>query len=91
MRLNHERSLFENRRDCIRASSTEEAYARKLICHSFNFDGGLRKHRTGYCLLRTASPRGKLILFTYCDFIPPISSLIKVNFCFYVLIKDEFT
>ena len=27
--------------------------------YSFNFNGGLRKRHTGFCLLRTPSPRGK--------------------------------
>ena len=31
--------------------------------YSFNFNGGLRKHRMGYCLLRTPSPRGKQFLW----------------------------
>ena len=29
----------------------------------FNFNGGLRIRRTGYCLLRTSSPRGKQFLW----------------------------
>ena len=31
--------------------------------YSFNFNGGLRKRRTGFCLLRTPSPRGKQFLW----------------------------
>ena len=41
------------------ASSTEAAYSEHSIGYSFNFNGGLCKHCTGYCLLRTPSPRGK--------------------------------
>ena len=36
---------------------------RTFNSYSFNFNGGLRKGRTGYCLLRTPSPRGKQFLW----------------------------
>ena len=36
---------------------------RTFNSYSFNFNGVLRKHRTGYCLLRTPSPRGKQFLW----------------------------
>ena len=35
---------------------------RTLNNYSFNFNGGLRKLRTSFCLLRTPSPRGKQFL-----------------------------
>ena len=64
MRLNHERSFFENRRNCspseLWASSTDRCLFKTFnSSYSFNFNGRLRKNRTGYCLLRTPSPRGK--------------------------------
>ena len=34
----------------------------KFNSYSFNFNGGLRKHRVGYCLLWSPSPRGKQFL-----------------------------
>ena len=34
----------------------------KFNSYSFNFNGGLCKHRAGYCLLRTPGPRGKQFL-----------------------------
>ena len=34
----------------------------KFKSYSFNFNGGLRKHRAGYCLLRTPGQRGKQFL-----------------------------
>ena len=35
----------------------------KFNSYSFNFNGGLRKHRAGYCLLRTPGPWGKQFLW----------------------------
>ena len=35
----------------------------KFKSYSFNFNGGLRKHRAGYCLLQTPGPRGKQFLW----------------------------
>ena len=67
---------------------------RTFNSYSFNFNGELRKRRTGYCLLRTPSPRGKQFVWflklTSCNFIAFISSLIEVTFVFLdVLIKDN--
>ena len=48
-----------------RASSERAPRRRPIIKfkrYSFNFNGGLRKHRAGYCLLRTPGPRGKQFL-----------------------------
>ena len=36
---------------------------RTFNSYSFNFNGGLRKRRTGFCLLRTPSPKGKEFLW----------------------------
>ena len=36
---------------------------RTFSSHSFNFNGGLRKCRTSFCLLRIPSPRGKQFLW----------------------------
>ena len=36
---------------------------RTFNSYSFNFNGGLRKRRNGFCLLRTLSPRGKQFLW----------------------------
>ena len=62
IRFDHEMSFFENRRNC----SPSELYGGgpfiKFNSYSFNFNGGLRKHRAGYCLLRTPGPRGKQFL-----------------------------
>ena len=53
--------------------------------YSSNFNGGLRKRRTGFCLLRSPSPRGKQFLwFLKIDLLRLfISSLIEVNFSFF--------
>ena len=68
------------------------AYSENSKAYSFNFNGGLRKRRTSFCLLRTPSPRGKQFLWFWKLTIAFISSLIEVNFCFLdVLIKDKFT
>ena len=56
MLLNHERSFFENRWNC----SPSELHGGSLFR---TFNSGLRKRRTGYCLLRTPSPRGKQFLW----------------------------
>ena len=55
---------------------------RTFNSYSFNFNSGLRKCRTGFCLLWTPSPRCKQFLWfwklTSCDYISFISSLIEV-------------
>ena len=38
---------------------------RTFNSYSFNFNGGFRKRRTGYCLFRTPSPRGKQFLWFF--------------------------
>ena len=97
MRLNRDRSFFENRRNCSPSELHGGSLFRTFNSYSFNFNGGLRKRRTGFCLLRTPSPRGKHFLWfwnlTSCDFFAFISSFIEVNFFFFldVLIKDKFT
>ena len=63
MRLNHERSLFENRRNCSPSELHGGSLFRTFTSYSFNFNGGLRRRRTGFCLLRTPSPRGKQFLW----------------------------
>ena len=63
MRLNHERSFFENRRNCSPSELHGHGLFKTFNSYSFNFNGGLRKRRTGYCLLRTPSPRGKQFLW----------------------------
>ena len=60
----------------------------KVKSYSFNFNGGLRKHSVGYCLLQTPGPSQAsnfcdVWKLTSCDFIPFISSLIELNFCFF--------
>ena len=94
--LNHERPFFENHRNCSPSELHGGSLFRTFNSYSFNFNGGLRKCCTGFCLLRTPSPRGKqflwLLKLTSCDFIAFISSMIEVNFWFFnVLIKDKFT
>ena len=58
-RLNHERSFFENRRNCSPSELHGGSLFKTFNSYSFNFNGGLRKCRTGFCLLRTPSLRGK--------------------------------
>ena len=91
MQLNHERSFFENRRNW----ALSELHGGSLF-RTFNFNGGLRKRRTGYVCFelptREASSFCDFWKLTSCDFIAFISSLIEVNFIFLdVLIKDKFT
>ena len=62
LRLNHERSFFENRRNCSPSELHGGGIFRTFNSYSFNFNGGLRKRRTGFCLLRTPSMRGKQFL-----------------------------
>ena len=63
MQLNHERSFFENRRNCSPSELHGGGLFRTFNSYSFNFNSGLRKRRTGYCLLRTPSPRGLQFLW----------------------------
>ena len=63
MRLNHERSFFENRRNCSPSELHGGGLFRTFNSYSLNFNGVLRKCRTGYCLLRIPSPRGKQFLW----------------------------
>ena len=66
-----EENAVESRKVIFRKSQkllTERAPRRRPIqnihfSYSFNFNGGLRKRRTGDCLLRTPSPRGKQFLW----------------------------
>ena len=54
-----ERALSE-----LWASSTDAAYSKHSAIHSISKAGWIaRKRRTGYCLLRTPSPRGKQFLW----------------------------
>ena len=77
-RLNHERSFFENRKNCSPSELHRGSLCRTFNSYSFSFNGGLRKHHTGFCLLRTPSPWGKQFLW----FLKIISSMIKGNFFF---------
>ena len=63
MQLNHERSFFENRRNCSPSELHGGSLFRTFNSYSLNFHGGLRKRRTGFCLLRAPSPRGKQFLW----------------------------
>ena len=65
MTLNHERSFFENRRTCSQSELHGGGLFRTFNSYSFNFNGGLRKRRSGYCLLQTPSPRGKQFLWFF--------------------------
>ena len=62
LRLNHERSFFENRRNCSPSELHGGGLFRIFNSYSFNFNGWLRKRRTG-SLLWTPSPRGKQFLW----------------------------
>ena len=90
MRLNPERSFFKKSQKLLIERALSELRGGSLFrtfnSYSFNFNGGLRKRRTGFCLLRTPRPRGKQFLrFLKIDlyFIEFISSLIEVNFFFF--------
>ena len=63
MWLNHERSFFEKCRNCSPSELHGGSLFRTFNSYSFNFNGGLRKRRIGFCLLRTPSPRGKQFLW----------------------------
>ena len=66
MRLNHERSFWKIAETTHRASSTEAAYSEHSIAiHSISMAGYVNAvyFYTGYCLLRTPSPRGKQFLW----------------------------
>ena len=63
MQLNHERSFFKNHRNCSPSELHGGGLFRTFNSYSFKFNGGLRKRRTGYCLLRTPSPRNKHFLW----------------------------
>ena len=87
MQLNHQRSFSENHRNCSPSELHGGSLFRTFNSYSFNFNGGLRKCHTGFCLLRTPSPRGKQFLwFLKIDLlrITFISSLIfKSNLLFF--------
>ena len=55
-------SFFENRRNCSPSELYGGGLFIKFNSYSFNYNGGLRKHSAGYCLLRTPGPRGKQFL-----------------------------
>ena len=91
MRLNHERSYFENCRNCspseLWASSTEAAYSEHSIAiHSISMAGYVNTIRAIVCFelpAREASSFCDFWKLTSCDFIAFISSLIEVNFSFF--------
>ena len=62
---------------------------RTFNSYSLNFNGALRKRRTGFCLLRAPSPRGKQFLwFLKIDllrFIAFTPLWLRVNFCFFAM------
>ena len=55
-------SFFENRRNCSPSELYGGGLFIKFYSYSFNFNGGLRKQRAGYCLLQTPGRRGKQFL-----------------------------
>ena len=63
LQLNHERSFFENCRNCSPSKHHGGSLFRTFNSYSSNFNGGLRKPHTGFCLLRTPSPRCKQFLW----------------------------
>ena len=99
MRFDHERSFFENRRNCS-PSVASELYGGGLFIkfnsYSFNFNGGLRKHRAGYCLLRTPWPERQAISAIFENwrlaiFIAFISSdWIKLLYFYMCLLRKNF-
>ena len=100
MRLNYERSFLEKKQKLLTERALSELHGAGLFrtfnSYSFNFNGGLRKRRTGYFVCfelpaREASNFCDFLKIDLCDFIAFISSLIEVNFFLDVLIKDKFT
>ena len=96
MRFNHDRSFSKIAETCSPSELHGGSLFRTFNSYSFNFNDGLRKRRTGFVCFelpaREASSFCEFWKLTSCDFITFISSLIKVNFCFfYVVIKDKFT
>ena len=81
-RLNHERSFFENRKNC----SPEAAYSEHSIAiHSISMAGYVNAVPAFVCFelpARGASSFCDFWKLTSCDFIAFIASMIKVNFCF---------
>ena len=69
----------------------------KFNSYSFNFNGGLRKHRAGYCLLRTPGRRGKQFLrFLKTDLLHfhrfyLLFDWIKLLVFYMCLLKNKFT
>ena len=89
MRLSHERSFFENRRNCspseLWSRSTEAAYSEHSAIHSISIAVCVNAVRAIVCFelpAQEASSSCDFWKFTSCDFISFISSLIEVNFCF---------
>ena len=70
--------IFRKSQKLLTERAPQRQPIQKFNSYSFSFNGGLRKHRTGFCLLRTPSPRGKQFLW----FLKIISSMIKGNFFF---------
>ena len=101
VRLNHERSFFENHRNCspseLWASSTDTAYSKHSIAiHSISMAGCVNAVRAIVCFelpAREASSFCDIWKLTSCDFISFISCFIEVNLIFFfdMLIKDKFT
>ena len=99
MRLNHERSFFENRRYCspseLWANFTDVAYSKHSIAiHSISMAGCVNAVRAIVCFelpARKASSFCDFWKLTSCDFIAFISTFLEVNFFFVVvLIKEKF-
>ena len=64
LRWNNKRSFFKNR-NCSPSELHGGSPFRTFNSYSFNFNSGLRKCRTCFCLLRTPSWRGEQFLWFF--------------------------
>ena len=93
MQFNHERSFFENHRNCspseLWASFTEAAYSdHSIAIHSISMAGCINAVRAIVCFelpARKASNFCDFWKLTSWNFIAFISSLIEVHFCFFYM------
>ena len=60
---NCKRSFFKNHRNCSLRTSTKGHLFRTFNAYSFNFNGGLCNHRTGFCPCRAPWPGDEQLLW----------------------------
>ena len=65
MRLKSRKVIFRKSQKLLTERALSELHGfRTFNSYSFNFSGGLRKHRTGYSLLRSPAREAS----SFCDF-----------------------